>query len=636
LPFAFAAGQQTRDIATGGPTGTASIHGVLTSDDAAARPIRRAIVSISGAIPIPRSALTDDEGRFAFDRLPAGRYSVTAVKAAYLVARYGAMRPGRSGTAIALASDQTVTIAMRMARGAVVAGVIRDARGNPLPGVQVGALDARTTSVEDLFSSTEFVTTDDRGGYRIFGLMPGEYVIAATARVTGTGAIGARSTTEMDAVLANVRQRSSSGLNQSVPTGAAAPAVPLTVPPTVGYAPTYFPGASQFREATRVTLAVAEERTGLDFPIGPIGTSTIEGAIQGPVPSLFGVELTLMSSGPRLPSGLGMSPVLSEKPDALGHFKYTNVPPGQYTIMARGSSSGASDGSVSSGGRASAVGGSFVTGGRAGGPPPVSDWVYAVADADVATQGVTGVSLILVPGTSVAGRVAFDRSTEQALPDITTVIVRVSPSNGTSVSISDGTSIGNRFASAPLVNVKSDGTFLVPGVAPGSYQVSALPPEVTKTWTLRSAILNGRDLIDYGVDVRPGSDFSNVVLTFSDRHTELGGTLTTASGDPATEYFVIAMPADRSLWRSGSRRVRATRPASDGAFTIKDLPGGDYLLVALTDVAPNEWNDVDFLTRIASSGAPVTLGDGEKKTQNLRIAKLPPDVDLRERVKEPE
>jgi hypothetical protein len=622
--LALLSGQQ-RDTASAIPVaGTSSIRGVLMSDEATPHPIRRAIITITGAIPGGRSVLTEDEGRFAFDRLPAGRYTVTASKAAYLAAAYGAARPGRPGTPIALAVDQKMDITMRMARGAVVAGVIRDLRGNPLPGVQVGALELRGTNVDDLFQSTEFVTTDDRGAYRIFGLMPGDYAIAATARTPGSGPIGLRSTVEMDALFAQLRQRSSGGASAGAPGGPATTGPAPPTPPSFGYPPTYFPGASQFRDATHVTIAAAEERTGLDFAVGPIATTTIEGVIQGPVTNLAGVELTLITSGPTLPY-FGTSPVLSDQPDAQGHFNYTNVAPGQYTIMARGTASQTVDGSapgVGMSGRGSASGGGVVVtnGSRFGGPPPGGDWLYGVADVDVSGQSVAGVSVSLVPGTTLSGRALFDRTTETA-PDITKVVVRVTALNGSSVSISNGTAIGNRFASAPYVNVKSDGTFAVPGIAPGSYTISALPQEITKVWPLRSAIINGRDLLDTGVDVRPGADFSNVVLTFSDRHTELGGRLTTATGEPAPEYFVIAMPADRSLWRAGSRRVKATRPGSDGVFTIKDLPGGDYLLVALTDVAPNEWNDAAFLARIAGNGVPVTLGDGEKKTQDLRIAR---------------
>ena len=46
---------------------------------------------------------------------------------------------------------------------------------------------------------------------------------------------------------------------------------------------------------------------------------------------------------------------------------------------------------------------------------------------------------------------------------------------------------------------------------------------------------------------------------------------------------------------------------------------GDYLLVALTDVEPNEWQKPEFLAEIAPGGVKVTIGEGEKKVQDLRI-----------------
>ena len=63
-----------------------------------------------------------------------------------------------------------------------------------------------------------------------------------------------------------------------------------------------------------------------------------------------------------------------------------------------------------------------------------------------------------------------------------------------------------------------------------------------------------------------------------------------------------------------------TRPASDGSFSVLNLPAGDYLLVALTDVAPNEWQKPEFLATIAPAGVKVTLSDGELKQQTLRIS----------------
>ena len=75
-------------------------------------------------------------------------------------------------------------------------------------------------------------------------------------------------------------------------------------------------------------------------------------------------------------------------------------------------------------------------------------------------------------------------------------------------------------------------------------------------------------------------------------------------------------------WTPGSRRVRMTRPATDGAFSVKGLPAGEYFLAALTDLEAGEWNDPALLEQLVGSAVKVTLRDGETTTQNIRIGGL--------------
>ena len=63
------------------------------------------------------------------------------------------------------------------------------------------------------------------------------------------------------------------------------------------------------------------------------------------------------------------------------------------------------------------------------------------------------------------------------------------------------------------------------------------------------------------------------------------------------------------------------RPASDGSFAVGELPAGAYLIAAVTDAYPDEWQHAAFLEQLASFAVPVTVRAGETTTQNLRIAK---------------
>ena len=90
--------QRDRGSVAPNQTGTAVVAGVVVEADPQAQPVRRAIVTLSGTeLPRGRTAITDDTGRFAFDALPAGRFTVSVTKAAYLAGAYGATRPGRPG-----------------------------------------------------------------------------------------------------------------------------------------------------------------------------------------------------------------------------------------------------------------------------------------------------------------------------------------------------------------------------------------------------------------------------------------------------------------------------------------------------------------------------------------------------------
>jgi hypothetical protein len=75
--------QQPRDAARATATGASRLSGVVLTDEHSRQPVRRAIVTIRGSgLGVSRSTITDDDGRFSFDTLPAGRFIVTAARRA--------------------------------------------------------------------------------------------------------------------------------------------------------------------------------------------------------------------------------------------------------------------------------------------------------------------------------------------------------------------------------------------------------------------------------------------------------------------------------------------------------------------------------------------------------------------------
>ena len=105
---------------------------------------------------------------------------------------------------------------------------------------------------------------------------------------------------------------------------------------------------------------------------------------------------------------------------------------------------------------------------------------------------------------------------------------------------------------------------------------------------------------------------------------ELSGLVTDASGQPAPEYSIVLFAHDKTYWTQTSRRIRSLRPAADGKYTITALPPGDYLMTAVTDLEPGEQFDPSFLELLSRSAIPVAVGEGEKKTQDLRLGRQLP------------
>jgi protocatechuate 3,4-dioxygenase beta subunit len=589
-------------------TATAALAGIVRSD--AGTPVRAAIVTLAGGdLASSRAVVTDDEGRFAFERLPAGRFTLSAKKAAYVTMAYGATRPGRSGTAIAVASGQRVDVALTLPRGSVITGrVVDTATGAPAPDVGVFAT---RTDVSQPATGSPFVAlpvTDDRGVFRLFGLEPGEYVIAAVPQQVVTGDIDTRAEADVDAILAALQQRSRTPGTTSKP--AAVPVAPR--PRTAGYAPIYHPGTATRADAARVRVAAGEERQGIDIAMSLVRTATIEGVVSAGQGSLPPLSMVITSDEPsRGPTLMGVSSPSLVPPGPDGRFRYMNVPPGRYTITARSNSSPA---------RAGGPGPRGVTTSQTS--PASTDLQWAATAVVVDGDDVAGLTLVLQPALKLTGRMITDAPSPRALPDAAKARVWIVQDGAGGTTVIDGTAMGR--VPVPPARIQDDGTFEIDGVLPGAYRLNVTLPE--GTWRLRSAIVDGRDVLDYPLTFSDG-DRSGATLIFSERRASLSGTVQDTDGRPVLDLAVVVVPADTALWRADSRRVRTTRPATDGTFTFDDLVPGDYLLAALTDFDPADLRsdagvvDPAFAQQFAASSIKVSVGDGEQKRQDVRVGR---------------
>ena len=172
------------------PAGTGTIAGVVRTAEATPRPLRLAVVELSGdQLLAARNFRTGADGRFEFPDLPAGQYTLSAYRSSYVRTAYGAKRLGGSGTSIVLAAGQKLTdLAIGLSKYSVITGTIYDQNGEPAQGVSVEVMAYTMRTGQRTLSSTQGQphTTDDRGVYRAGGLVPGEYFVA----FSDTAAVG--------------------------------------------------------------------------------------------------------------------------------------------------------------------------------------------------------------------------------------------------------------------------------------------------------------------------------------------------------------------------------------------------------------------------------------------------------------
>ena len=566
---------------------TAVLSGAVVTDTATPRPVRRATVRLSGAGATTRLVGTDDEGKFRFEALPAGTFTLSATKPGFVPTFHGSKRPGRGpGVRIAIADGARVDVTVRIVPGAAITGLVTDALGRPAPAIPVAVVAVRAGD-----AAPARATTDDRGIYRIYGLAPGEYLVSALPRLmtaTARGTVPA----EPIAITDEEVQWATRAMEGRAPARAA----PMPAPGRpVAYAPVYYPGTNDAAAAARVPVGVGEERGGIDMSLRIVPMSRIAGSLMdaGGQPLTIAASVALyprrreqISAADTLVSSGAL--VLPRATVSGSRFSIPGVAPGEYTLLAR---TGGSRGRV--------------------GAPPAAPSLWSVTDLFVDGFDQADLVLNLVPGLKLTGAIAFDGSTLTPPADLSKVELSLAAA---------GTPFGT--ASTPRAIVEPGGAFRFSSIPPGFYTLKAVPPAAPSggKWTLKSAMAKGgRDLSDGRFEVKSGGDdVEGVVITFTDRPSEISGRLLDATG-AVTRYSIVVFPADKSQWLPDSRRIRATPPSTDGSFSVLGLPPGEYAMAAAEDVDPDDLADPAFLSRLFASSLRVTLADGESKTQNLRL-----------------
>jgi protocatechuate 3,4-dioxygenase beta subunit len=571
--------------------GKSSLSGTVVSETG--QPIKGARVSMSGGA-VGRSVTTDASGSFTFEKLPEGRYSLSASRQRYLPGSYGQKRPERSGTSIQLADNQELkNLTITLFNAGVITGTVYGEDGEPVQNAQVRALRySMRTGVRRLQSSNN-ASTDDRGVYRLFGLNPGDYVVSASSGQTDNNlTITAEMAVAMEKAAAAGGNISFTNGVLKLPDGSS-----IDAPSPVALAPTYYPGTTMPSGAVTITVRGGEERSGIDVSMQRVQTATVSGHVisrTGVAPQNVNISMQSVDE-----AGQGM-PLPSARPDAEGRFTLRAVPPGQYVIVARATTTVRTEvptGPASPTGAAAPVQSIQTVQTTSTGRTTVS----------VDGQPLTGVVVALDGGRSVSGRVLFEGG---AQPDLTRVRMTASLQMIQTPGVQG-------MGSPQPAQIGPDGSFKIVGVPPGRYtlRVSGVQP-----WSTKTSMVNGRDSLDFPFDI-DDEDVNNATVTMVAQQTpaELNGLISDQAGQPVADFTIVVFSADQRFWTPGSRRILTVRPGTDGRYTLRGIPPGDYQIAALSDLEPGMQYDQELLKSMFVASTRVTIADGAKVTQDLRV-----------------
>ena len=355
-------GAPARDNSAINPTGTARIRGRVVSADTG-NPLRRAQVRLSAGEPrVMMVANTDVDGRYEFASLPAGRYSLMASRNGYVGLQFGQQRPFESGKPLELSDGQLADkIDFALPKGGVIVGRITDDSGEPAPGVRVQAMryqymptgqrQLSPGGTTGMFGPT---VTDDLGQFRVYGLMPGDYVLSAMPTTNGV----------MMSTVNGVTSTQSNPADND------------------GFVTSYYPGTASADEAQPVTVELGREASAF-FSLISGRLSRISGTVRNsqgrPVVGAM-IMLRTMSGTMSIGSGGGMT-----GPD--GSFNLTSVTPGEHFIDVRPRPDGMP------------------------GPPGAagsSDQEFASIPVSANGTDITGLVITTGTGATINGRVIFE------------------------------------------------------------------------------------------------------------------------------------------------------------------------------------------------------------------------------------
>ncbi len=518
---------------------------------AAAR--RPGLAGPGGPTGAPSQTTTDEEGNFTFENLIPATYSISATVPGYIAPP----AEEESGAGIYHLGDLAN---ITLVKGGVITGKIVNASGELLTGVSVNAIRTGNINGEEdglLPQGTgqqgfgRTWRTDDRGLYRIYGLIPGTYIVQAGPPANGPGGFGPNFPSQYS-----------------------------------GDAPTYYPSAVR-DTAAPVAVQAGGEVAGIDIRYRGEKGHAVSGKIlakadSNPTAFANGFNATVISlSLPGTddivatavqmnggPGGGGGGRRFNQASD--GGFALSGIADGEYEISARRNGFGAD-----------------------------SDAVAAPLRVSVHGTDVGGLQMTLVPLASLSGRVVMERRPGICpLPRrafMEEVLLNPERDEAAARETALGLLNGRIRPFAPLAT----GDFTLRNLEAGRWRIAAQLPD--ENWYLRAITAETKapataarrtatpapptlpptltNAVRTGFILKSGEKQTGVLVAIAEGAAAIKGKVVNESGKAVGKVRVHLLPAEKEAADDLVRYAEAYT-TGDGSFHFKNLAPGRYLLLS--------------------------------------------------------
>jgi protocatechuate 3,4-dioxygenase beta subunit len=507
---------------------------------------------------------TNDEGKYEFTNVMAGRHLLRAAKAGYLTFQYGQRRPSDPGTELEVPPTGVLdSIDFRLPKAGAMTVHVVDEAGEPVAEADVqvfrATVDAKGRRLISFISAMPVGLTNDVGDVRVHSLPADTYFVRASSRRAAAGRPGERR----------------------------------------AYVQTYYPGVTQDTQAEPVVVALGQEVSlNLTLMVGTgasgTGLATISGVLLGSDGRPIETKNLVILFERQLPDGrigevMGFIPT-----DAAGRFRKENLQPNSYTLM-------------------------LVPGPALVPNAPAENPEQVILPISVDGQDINGLVLNATRSGTVRGWIQFDeRAPRDALPGTVQLravgnvaVVRSTLRNPRSIHV------GAVWGSG-VMTLKEDWAFELRDIGGGERLIRPYPDHIAG-WSLKGVYLNGRDVTDVPFDLDSSKDINDVQVVMTRKQTTIDGTVTGEDGQPATHYTAVAFSEQSDRWRVFSRSIAVAQSDQNGTFKILGLPVGSYFVAATESLEPGSEYEHDVLNRLKDTAVSITIREGESQTIKLRL-----------------